>query len=82
MSSDISGWSQELHVAFDYLNYKQHKHKETALKVLDILFNKLKHDSYFDKIILGSKQKIQEHEEFHIVLGYVDVVAATTTVLL
>ncbi len=59
MSSDISGWSQELHVAFDYLNYKQHKHKETALKVLGILFDITKHNSYFDKIILGGKQKFK-----------------------
>ncbi len=49
--SDISGWSQELHTAFDYLNNKQHKHNETALKVLNILFDKTKHNSYFDKII-------------------------------
>ncbi len=55
--SDISGWSQELHTAFDYLNNKQHKHKETALKVLDILSNKTKHISFFDNIIFGSKQK-------------------------
>jgi hypothetical protein len=55
--SDIFGWSQELHAAFDYLNNKQHKHKETALKVLNILFEKTKIISYFDKIIFGSKQK-------------------------
>jgi hypothetical protein len=55
--SDISGWSQELHAAFNYLNNKQHKHKETALKVLNIFFDKTKHNSYFGKIILGSKQK-------------------------
>ncbi len=57
--SDTSGWSQELHAAFDYLNNKQHKHKETALKVLNLLFDKTKHNSYFDKIILGSKQKFK-----------------------
>jgi hypothetical protein len=57
--SDISGWSQELHTAFDYLNNKQHEHKETVLRVLDILFDKTKHNSYFDKIILGSKQKFK-----------------------
>jgi hypothetical protein len=57
--SDISVWSQGLHTAFDYLNNKQHEHKETALKVLNILFDKTKHDSYFDKIMLGSKKKFK-----------------------
>ncbi len=57
--SDMSVWSQELHSAFDYLNSKQHKHKETALKVLRILVDKTEHNSYFKKIILGSKQKFK-----------------------
>jgi hypothetical protein len=57
--SDISGLSQELHTAFDYLNNKQHEHKETALKVLNILFDKTEHNSYFNKFILGSKQKFK-----------------------
>ncbi len=55
----MSGWSQELHTAFDYLNNKQHKCKEMALKVLGILFDKTKHNSYCDKITLGSKQKFK-----------------------
>jgi hypothetical protein len=57
--SDISGWSKELHATFDYLNNKQHKHKEMALKVLDILFDKTKHNSYFIKPFWGVR-KIQE----------------------
>jgi hypothetical protein len=57
--SDISSWSQKLHAPFDYLNNKQHKHKETALEVLNILFDKTEHNSYFNKIILGSKQKFK-----------------------
>jgi hypothetical protein len=57
--SNISGWSQELHAAFDYLNNKQHKYKETAIKVLNILFDKPEHNSYFNKIILGIKQKFK-----------------------
>jgi hypothetical protein len=38
--SDISGWSQELHAVFNYLNNKQHEHKEMALKVFNILLTK------------------------------------------
>ncbi len=56
--SDISDWSQELHTAFDYFNNKQYKHKEMAIKVLNTLFYKTKHNSYFDKIIFGSKQNL------------------------
>ncbi len=49
--SDISDWSQELHTAFNNFNNKQHKHNKMALKVLDTLFDKTKHNSYFNKII-------------------------------
>jgi hypothetical protein len=55
---DISNWSQELHTVFDYSNNKQHEqHKVLALKVLDTLFDKTEHISYFDKINIGSKYK-------------------------
>jgi hypothetical protein len=54
--SNISDWSQELHTAFNYFNNKQPNHKEMAKKVLNTLVDKTKHNSYFDKIILGSKQ--------------------------
>ncbi len=54
--SDISDWSQELHTAFNYFNNKQPKHKEMTMKVLDTLFDKTKHNSYFDKIIFGSNK--------------------------
>ena len=57
--SDISDWSQELHTAFDYFNNKQQEQKEMALKVLDTLFDKTQHNSSFNKIILGSKQKFK-----------------------
>jgi hypothetical protein len=58
--SDISNWSQELHHAFDYFNNKKHEeHKVLALKVLDTLFDITEHDSYFDKINFGSKQKFR-----------------------
>jgi hypothetical protein len=52
--SDISGWSQELNTAFDYFNNKQHKqHKVMAPKVLDTLFDKTEHNSYFKKSFWG-----------------------------
>ncbi len=57
--SDISNWSQALHTTFDYFNNKQQEYKEMALKVLDTLFDKTKHNSYFKKINFGSKQKFK-----------------------
>jgi hypothetical protein len=57
--SDISDWSQALHAAFDYFSNEQQEHKEMALKVLDTLFDKSKHNSYFDIITFGSKQKFK-----------------------
>ncbi len=57
--SDTSDWSQELHTTFDYFTNKQHEHKEMALKVLVARFDKTKHNSYFSKLILGSKQKFK-----------------------
>ncbi len=59
--SEISDWSQELHITFNYyFNIKQHEeHKVMTLKVLDTLFDKTEHNSYFDKINCGSKQKFK-----------------------
>ncbi len=57
--SDISDWSQALHPAFNYFNKKQQEHKEMALKVIDTLFYKTRHNSYFDKITFASKQKFR-----------------------
>jgi hypothetical protein len=57
--SDKSDWSLELYTTFNYFNNKQHKHKEIAMKVLNTLFDKAKHNSYFNKIVFGSKQKIK-----------------------
>jgi hypothetical protein len=49
LRSDISYWSQALHTAFNYFNKKQQEQKEMALKVIDTLFDKTKHNSYFEK---------------------------------
>ncbi len=46
--SDVSDLSQTLHTALDYFNNKQQEDKEMALKVLNTLFDKTKHNSYFD----------------------------------
>jgi hypothetical protein len=46
--------------AFNYLNNKQHEERKVlALRVVDTLFDKTKHNSYFGKINFGSKQKFR-----------------------
>jgi hypothetical protein len=58
--SDISNWPQELHTALDYFNNKQHEqHKVLVLKILDTLFDKTEHNSYFEKNKFGSNQKFR-----------------------
>ena len=45
---------------FDYFNNKQHEEdKVLALKLLDTLFDKTEHNSHFDKINFGNKQKFR-----------------------
>jgi hypothetical protein len=82
IKSDISDWSQELHTAFDYFNNKQNEeHKVLALKVLDTPLTKPSIPAT-SKNQFWEYTKTQTHEESHIVLGYINVVAATTTKLL
>ena len=57
--SDIAEWSPELHKTFSYLTDKKlPQYKEDAMKVLDILFTKTEHNSYFTKIDFGSRKRI------------------------
>ena len=57
--SDIVDWSPNLHNTFSYFTIKKlPEYKDDAMRVLDILFNKTEHNSYFVKNVFGSKQKI------------------------
>jgi hypothetical protein len=79
---DINEWSEDLFETFAYLSNKNNEeYKENALRVLDILFNKTDHNSYFAKLNFGSK-KIQKPAQLHIALGSIKVVEATTMILL
>ena len=61
MRSDIADWSPNLHNTFSYFTVKKlPEYKDDAMRVLDILFNKTEHNSYFAKNVFGSKQKITQ----------------------
>jgi hypothetical protein len=67
---------------FAYLSNKNNEeYKKNALRVLDILFDKTDHNCCFTKFNFGRK-KIQEHSQLHNALGCINVVEATTTILL
>ena len=61
--SDIAEWLPELHKTFSYLTDKKlPQYKEDAMKVLDILFTKTEHNSYFTKIDFGSRKRILQSD--------------------
>ena len=50
---------------FVYLSNKNNKeYKENVLRVLDILFNKTDHNSYFTKLNFGSKEKFKSMHNY------------------
>jgi hypothetical protein len=58
--SDLAKWSPELFTTFIYLsNRTNNEHKIKATKMLDLLFDKTDHCSYFGKLNLGSKKKFK-----------------------
>jgi hypothetical protein len=63
IQSDIAEWLPELHKTFSYLTDKKlPQNKEDAMKVLDILFTKTEHNSYFTKIDFGSRKRILQSD--------------------
>jgi hypothetical protein len=57
LRKDINEWLEDLFKTFEYLSNKNNEeYKENALRVLDILFDKTDHNSYFTKLNFGSKE--------------------------
>ncbi len=58
--SDLAHWSPTLFATFSYLSNRSDKqHKRTAIKTLDLLFDKTEHNSYFNKLNFGSKENFK-----------------------
>ena len=60
---DLEAWSPDLFATFTYLCNREasnDRHKKTAFKMLDLLFDKTEHNSYFGKLAFGSKEKFKK----------------------
>ncbi len=59
IQSDIAAWLPQLHNTFSYITDKKlPEYTDEAMKVLDILFTKTEHNSYFTKIDVGSRKRL------------------------
>jgi hypothetical protein len=58
--TDLADWSPDLFATFTYLsNRTKDQYKDKANKMLDLLFDHTKHNSYFNKLNFGSKEKFK-----------------------
>jgi len=60
--SDLEAWSPDLFATFSYLcnrSTSNDQHKMNAFKMLDLIFDKTEHNSYFGKLNFGSKEKFK-----------------------
>jgi hypothetical protein len=60
--SDLEAWSPDLFTTFSYLCNRSTSNpndKKKAFKILDLLFDKTEHNSYFGKMNFGSKEKFK-----------------------
>jgi hypothetical protein len=60
--SDLEAWSPDLFATFSYLcnrTTSNDQHKKKAFKMLDLIFDKTEHNSYFGKLNFGSKEKFK-----------------------
>ncbi len=81
--SDIADWSPNLHNTFSYFTDKKlPEYKDDTMRVLDILFNKTEHNSYFVKNVFGSKQKNYSGQKSYVISGCINMITPTTTMLL
>ncbi len=79
LQNDLNNFSPDLFILFSYFGEKQRdsSKKEEAERLLQILFNKTEHSSYFGKLPFGKKTKITINGTYHYSVGHTDV--ATTT---
>jgi len=78
LRDDLKDFSPDVFNLFSYFGDKQRdsSKKEEAERLLQILFNKTEHSSYFGKLPFGKKTKFLKMENTTILL---DIDVATTT---
>jgi hypothetical protein len=60
IKTDLADWSPDLFATFIYLsNRNKDQYKDKANKMLDLLFDHTKHNSYFIKLNFGSKENFK-----------------------
>jgi hypothetical protein len=65
LRKDINEWLEDLVKIFAYLSKKDNEeYKENTLRVLDFLFYKTDHNSYFTKLNFGSKEKFKSMHNY------------------
>ena len=81
---DLEARSPDLFATFTHLCNREasnDQHKKKAFKMLYLIFDKTKHNSYFGKLNFGSKEKFKTANNSALYL-LIDVVEATRTILL
>ncbi len=58
--TDLADWAPDLFATFTYLTNKtKNEYKDKADKMVDKLFDRTKHSSFFSKLNFGSKEKFK-----------------------
>jgi len=58
--SDLNDWSEKLYKLFSYFGTKKRDSTKRPTELLDVLFEKTEHCSYFEKLPFGKKTKFEK----------------------
>ncbi len=58
--SDLNKWLPQLYELFSYFDEKQRDSSKRPTQLLDVLFEKTEHCSYFEKLPFGKKTKFEK----------------------
>ncbi len=80
--SDLNDWSEKLYELFSYFGTKKRDSTKRPTELLDVLFEKTEHCSYFEKLPFGKKTKFEKNEQYHTSVGYNDMTTPASGTLL
>jgi hypothetical protein len=67
--SDLNEWSPHLYELFSYFDKKQWDYSKKPTRLLDVLFEKTEHCSYFAKLKFGKKTRFEKNWQHHNTVG-------------
>jgi hypothetical protein len=79
---DLNKWSPQLYKLFSYFDKKQWDSSKRPTQLLDVLFKKTNHCSYFEKLPFGKNTKFKKNEQCHNTVGYIDMATPTSGTLI